>query len=135
MAEKKNDWQNPLAKTDSTQSLNWSKTGEPSEPPAAPATWKPAQPEPAQPARYWPDDNSDLDEGRITANGVGLTVGELDALDHIGEVHDLARNAILRFAVRRLILDWRAGRLDLAELTKRKKRRREPKNRLEMPRE
>jgi hypothetical protein len=37
---------------------------------------------PAQPEEPWPADNSDLDEGRIIANGVGLRYGELTALDH-----------------------------------------------------
>jgi len=97
------DWQNPLAKTEQP-------SGKP-----------------------WPVDNSDLDEGRIVANGVGLRQGELDALDQIGQRHDLARNALIRFAVRRFLLAWRAGEIDLEKAAEAKPPVRQPRRRLKMP--
>lgn len=97
------EWQNPLAKTE-------------------------------QPSGHpWPEDNSDLDEGRIMANGVGLRLGELGALDQIGQKYDLARNALIRFAVRRLILDWRAGKVDLESVAEAKPPVKQPRRRLRMP--
>ncbi len=65
-------------------------------------------------------DLSDLDAGPIKATGVGLRVGELEALEKIGaelgeqlNTEPVARNALVRIAVRELIKNYRAGRLDL----------------------
>lgn len=81
----------------------------------------------ATPAR---GENSDLDSGNVRPSGVGLREGEINALDEIGLVYGVSRNALLRFAARRLILDYRAGRLDLSELVEIPPAN---KNRLRMP--
>ncbi len=94
----------------------------------AKSTWtnplKPTE-EKAQPLDGWgrpipepepepePQDNSDLDEGRIETNGVGLRKGELTALKAMQDKYGLARNALIRLAVRRLILAERAGTADI----------------------
>ena len=75
-------------------------------------------------------ENSDLDSGNIRPSGVGLREGEIKALDDIAAVFGLSRNALLHFAARRLILDYRAGRLDLSELVEIPPAR---KNRLRLP--
>lgn len=113
MAENKQPgWANPLAKTEAPASSGWA-------PPTPPAEW--------------PADNSDLDEGNVRPSGVGLREGEIKALDQIAVKYDLARNAILRMAARRLILDYRAGRLDLTGQIEDKPPRRDPRRRLKMP--
>lgn len=62
-----------------------------------------------------PIDLSDLDNGNIRQTGVGLRQGEMDALEQIGaELGGVSRNALLRYAARLLIHEYRAGRLDLA---------------------
>lgn len=81
------------------------------------------QPKPENP-------NADLDSGNIRPSGVGLKDGEIKALDQIAEVYGLSRNALLHYAARRLILDYRAGRLDLSELVEIPPAR---KNRLRLP--
>ena len=60
-----------------------------------------------------PPDNSDLDEGRIISSGVGITEGELDALDVIKAQYETTRNALMHLAIRHFIEDVRAGRFDL----------------------
>lgn len=67
-------------------------------------------------------DLSDLDEGIIHATGVGLREGELRALKAIGEALGeepgtaaVARNALVRIAVRELIARYRAGEADLQQ--------------------
>ena len=76
-----------------------------------------------EPAAAPPADNSDLDEGNIKPNGVGLREGEIRALDSMGaelgaamDADPVARNALLRIAVRKFILDYRAGALTLDDL-------------------
>jgi len=62
-----------------------------------------------------PVDLTDLDKGIINQTGVGLKTGEIEALNTIGEeLGGVARNALIRYAVRLLIHEYRAGRLDLA---------------------
>jgi hypothetical protein len=61
-----------------------------------------------------PADNSDLENGLIRPSGVGLREGEIMALDAIASYFDISRNSLLRLAARRLIFDFRAGRLDIA---------------------
>lgn len=58
-------------------------------------------------------DNSDLDAGIIRPLGVGITSGERDALGEIAAEYELSRNALLRFALRWFILEYRAGRVDI----------------------
>lgn len=69
------------------------------------------------PEQHSAGDNSDLDQGRIRPTGVGLSEGEIRALAAIGEEQGgIARNALLRLAARRFILEYRAGRIDLASM-------------------
>ena len=58
-------------------------------------------------------DNSDLSLGKISPVGTGLTAGEKQALKSIAESHDLTLNALMRFALRRFIVDVRDGKIDL----------------------
>lgn len=65
-------------------------------------------------------DLADLDAGSIQSTGVGLRQGEIGALDAIGRIlgeqlgtEPVARNALIRIAARRLIAEFRAGKLDL----------------------
>lgn len=60
-----------------------------------------------------PADNSDIDQGNIKPVGVGLTAGEIAAIDAIAQEKELTRNALLRFAVRRFIIEYRAGKINL----------------------
>ena len=60
-----------------------------------------------------PQDNSDLALGKISPVGTGLTAGEKLALKSIAESHELKLNALMRFALRRFIVEVRAGRIDL----------------------
>lgn len=61
-----------------------------------------------------PADLSDLDQGRIQTLGVGLTQGERDALQAIADENEVARNAVMRFAMRYFLGEYRAGRIRLA---------------------
>lgn len=61
--------------------------------------------------------NADLNEGKISPVGTGLTLGEKAALKEIAESQDLTLNALMRFALRRFIVEYRAGKINLdAEL-------------------
>ena len=57
-------------------------------------------------------DNSDL-KGAISPVGVGLTAGEKQALKSIAAEQELTLNALMRFALRRFIVQVRAGEIDL----------------------
>jgi hypothetical protein len=74
-------------------------------------TGEPGQTE--QPGQAAPD-NSDLDEGNIRPMGVGLRAGEVAALDVIAGQLGIARNALIHYAVRWFLLQYRAGKVDLA---------------------
>ena len=64
-------------------------------------------------------DISDLDRGNIQSTGVGLRKGEIEALDAIGaSLGGISRNALIRFSVRRFLLEYRAGNLDLSSYVK-----------------
>ena len=64
-------------------------------------------------------DVSDLDRGNIQSTGVGLRKGEISVLDAIGEsLGGISRNALIRFAVRSFLLEYRAGNLDLSSYVK-----------------
>jgi len=71
-----------------------------------------AKTEPDQPAA---DAVFDLNEGNIRAVGVGLRAGEVAALDGIASETGITRNQLLRFIVRRFLLDYQAGKVDLTE--------------------
>ena len=62
---------------------------------------------PAPSVKAQPADNSDL-KGAISPVGVGLTAGEKAALKALAESHELTLNALMRFALRRFIVDVRA---------------------------
>lgn len=87
MVKKDQDWPNPLKPTEPAQKLDaWGRAIQ---------------------------DNDDLDRGRILTNGVGLREGELDALESMQAKYGLSRNALIRLAVRKLILAERAGTADI----------------------
>lgn len=60
-----------------------------------------------------PADNSDLNTGKIAPVGTGLTEGERAALKSLAAEHELSLNALMRFALRRFIVQVRAGEIDL----------------------
>lgn len=60
-----------------------------------------------------PGDNADLDEGRIVSAGVGITEGELAALDALAARQDVKRNALMRLSVRIFIERVRSGEINL----------------------
>lgn len=60
-------------------------------------------------------DNSDLDTGIIQAQGVGLKTGEVQAIQQIANSTGVAKNAVMRLAVRKFILDVRSGKIDPAD--------------------
>lgn len=60
-----------------------------------------------------PGDNADLDNGRIVSAGVGITEGELAALDDLAARQDVKRNALMRLAVRMFIERVRSGEIRL----------------------
>lgn len=64
------------------------------------------------PARQAPADNTDLDTGRIVSSGVGITEGELQALDSLAERFNTTRNSLMHMAVRDFIERVRAGQFD-----------------------
>jgi hypothetical protein len=75
------------------------------------------------PTEHHEQDNSDLDNGNIRSTGIGLREGEIDALDGIGAAlgevigtEPIARNALMRIAVRRFIEAYRAGAITLGDL-------------------
>jgi hypothetical protein len=97
-----------------------------------------AKTEPGQTGQA-PADNSDLDNGNIKSTGVGLREGEIAALDAIGrqlgdflQSEPVARNAITRIAIRRMIEDYRAGKITLDELGAYFDRPEKPQPRLRM---
>jgi len=86
--------------------------------------------ETAHQAEQPPADNSDLDLGNIKATGIGLRAGELAALDSIAGRLGVARNALMRALIRWALIEYRAGRLDLAGNVEQPP---PPKKRLRMP--
>jgi len=68
-----------------------------------------------KPSGGFPQDNSDLDSGRVSPVGIGLTTGELDALDSLAVHFGVKRHALLKLAVRLLIVGIRSGTLDISE--------------------
>lgn len=67
------------------------------------------------PAETAQADNSDLDLGKISPVGVGLMTGEKEALKAIAAEQELTLNALMRFALRRFIVEVRAGAIDLTQ--------------------
>ena len=65
------------------------------------------------PTKAKPQDNSDLNTGKIAPVGTGLTLGEKEALKVIAASQELTLNALMRFALRRFIVEVRSGKIDL----------------------
>ncbi len=65
------------------------------------------------PTQAKPQDNSDLNAGKIAPVGTGLTLGEKEALRAIAASQEITLNALMRYALRRFIVEVRAGRIDL----------------------
>lgn len=57
--------------------------------------------------------NRDLDLGKISPVGVGLLTGEKEALKVLAAEQGITLNALMRFALRRFIVEVRAGVIDL----------------------
>jgi Arc/MetJ-type ribon-helix-helix transcriptional regulator len=57
-----------------------------------------------------------LQTGRTVSVGIGLKEGEIAFLDAVARQVGRSRNALLRYAVRRLIEEIRSGALDLKAL-------------------
>jgi hypothetical protein len=57
-----------------------------------------------------------LQTGRTVSVGIGLKEGEIAFLDAVARQIGRSRNALLRYAVRRLIEEIRSGALDLKAL-------------------
>jgi len=81
----------------------------------------------------------DLDRGNIKSTGIGLREGEIAALDQIGaELGDLlgtepvARNAVMRLAVRAFLETIRDGEMTPADLAGQFERPEKPKPRLKL---
>ena len=53
-------------------------------------------------------------EGPIKSVTVGLRRSELEMAEGIAEEYEIARNALLRYAVRFFLSEYAAGRVDLA---------------------
>lgn len=59
------------------------------------------------------EDLEDLETGRTISTGYGDKEGIIAGLDAIARERGVSRNELLRFAVRRFLLDYRAGRVTL----------------------
>lgn len=53
-------------------------------------------------------------EGPIKSITVGLRRSEIELVEAIAQEHEIARNALLRYAVRHFLTEYAAGRVDLA---------------------
>lgn len=58
--------------------------------------------------------DKDFSYGTTHVTGVGLKIGEIDYLDMICEKEQIARNALMRFAIVRFLKEYQAGGVDLA---------------------
>ena len=58
--------------------------------------------------------------------GVALSSQEVDELDTIAEQHDVTRNSVLRYAIRRFLLEYEMGAVDLKTKPTRSKRLKMP---------
>lgn len=59
-------------------------------------------------------DLSDLESGHVRPIGIGLREGEITALDDIAATYGISRGGVIRIAIRLIIRDFRAGKIDLA---------------------
>lgn len=67
--------------------------------------------------------------GRTMPTAVGLKESEIELLDQVAAKHGIARNAVMRWALRWFLKEYLHGRVPLAEAVKKP----DPKNVLEMP--
>ena len=86
-----------------------------------------------------PDDFSAFDEGNIRPTGVGLREGEIEALDAMGQIlgsvmdaQPIARNALIRIAVRRLLEGYTTGEITADDLLTKFTRPEKPQPRLRL---
>ena len=61
-------------------------------------------------------DNSDLDIGNIKPLSAGVKQGEIDALQTIANEMEIARNALIRAAIRYFIKSYREGKVTKTSL-------------------
>jgi hypothetical protein len=55
----------------------------------------------------------DLNRGPVKSTSCGLNQGEVDALDRIAALEGFKRNALMRYAVRRFLVDYLQGEIEL----------------------
>jgi hypothetical protein len=75
-------------------------------------------------------ENSDLESGRVLPIGVGLREGEVSYLDKIALEHGISRNALIHYAIRVFLIDYRNGKIDISSNVEVPK---SPKNKLNLP--
>lgn len=56
---------------------------------------------------------TDLDAGKLKTISVGLKEGEIAALDQVADTLGLARNSLTRYIIRRFLVDYQAGRVEV----------------------
>ena len=81
-------------------------------------------------ADYQDIDITDLETGRTIPQGVGIKEGTINALQSLAEQYQVSRNALMKFAIRRFLLDYRAGKINLSEFIEIPP---DPKRKLKMP--
>lgn len=67
-------------------------------------------------ARTTPQEDYNLDDlnrGPVKSTSCGLNQGEVDALDRISALEGFKRNALMRYAVRRFLVDYLQGKIEL----------------------
>lgn len=78
-------------------------------------------------SEYAPEPGSSVEipeEGRTLSTGVGLKESELKLVDQIADQLRVARNSILRYAIRHFLKEYLSGRIDLAGKVETTERRR-----------
>ena len=81
-------------------------------------------------ADYQDLDLADLETGRTIPQGVGIKEGTISALQALAEQYRVSRNALMKFAIRRFLEDYRAGKINLADYIEIPP---DPKRKLKMP--
>ena len=81
-------------------------------------------------AEYKDIDISDLEAGRTIPQGVGIKEGTITALQSLAEQYQISRNALMKFAIRRFLIELRAGKINLSDYIEIPP---EPKRKLKMP--
>lgn len=56
-------------------------------------------------------DTKSLDAGKLKTVSVGLKEGEIEALDQIAGDQKIARNSLMRYIIRRFLVDYQEGRV------------------------